>query len=177
MQAPSIGSLRVCRPRACSVTLMCGLGWPEPHSRASRPFVLHRSLSFLFILPVNQEDASPAQTPSHHLSLRPRRKVVGKLVTSRHSCLTLGSSFLPFWRCSPSLALTWSRLLSTFPRQAGHSSPHLPASSPLPSLPQPQAPPSSGSGPFPSHREAFKVATPCGLFSARCMESLKRNKL
>ena len=124
---------------------------------------------------MNQEDASPAQTPSHHLSLRPRRKVVGKLVTSRHSCLTLGSSFLPFWRCSPSLALSWSWLLYTFPRQAGHSSLHLPASAPWPSLPQPQAPLSSRSGPFPSHREAFKVATPCGLFSARCMESSKRN--
>ena len=69
----------------------------------------------LCILPVNQEDASPGQTSSHHLSLRLRRKVVGKLVISRHSCLTLGSSFLSFWRFSPSLALTWSRLLSTFP--------------------------------------------------------------
>ena len=112
--------------------------------------------------PCEPGDASPAQTPTHHLSLRPRRKVLGKLDTSRHSCLTSGPCFClsggspPAW-LSPGL-------LPTFPRQRGHSSPDLPASAPWPSLPQPHCSSLIWVRSLPCHREGFKVPSPCGLF-------------
>ena len=140
--------------------------------RDSEKCVHHPSLSFPCILPVNQEDASPALTPSHHLSLRPPGgKVAGRLDEN----ITLSHFNVSLWKVLPD----WlSRSLRSCPPFLIGQDIPLPIS--LHQLPGPlyhshTAPPSSGSGPFPSHREAFKVATPCALFSARCMESSKRN--
>ena len=74
---------------------------------------------------------------------------------------------------SPRLALMSSPLLPTFLGWAGRPSPHLPG----PLYYTHAAPPSSGSCPFPSHTEAFKVPSAHGLLWASCLESSKRNQL
>ena len=124
--------------------------------RDSETYVHHPCLSFPCILPVNQEDVSPALTASHHLSLRPPGgKVAGKLDKNRSPCLT---SMLLSGRFSPTGSHVVSALahLSWVDRT---SCPHLPG----PLYHTHAAPPSSRSCPFPSHREAFKVPSPHGL--------------
>lgn len=80
--------------------------------RDSETYVHHPSLSFPCILPVNQEDVSPALTASHHLSLRPPGgKVAGKLDKNRSPCLT---SMLLSGRFSPTGSHVVSALWAPF---------------------------------------------------------------
>ena len=127
-QAPSTGSIgplwasclqcdRGCVDNAAPTSLP-GLGAMCP------PLV---SLSFRCILPVNQEEAFPALTPSHHLSLRPLGgKDVGKLDLNKPSCLITGTSSMSLWKVLPQPD---SHMLSSLAHlsQAGRTflSPHL----------------------------------------------------